>query len=100
MNQFILNSDWNESMLREVISSEMATYIITDIKPKLIEEIDRPYWMAAIDGAFLVKSAFELPRKKNKDVQWAKKTWLKGIPHKMSFSCGESSRGESQLMMF
>lgn len=74
VNKFILNSDWNKSMLREVISSEMATYIIIDIKPKLTEKNDRPYWIAAIDEAFLVKSAFELPRKKNKDVQWVKKT--------------------------
>lgn len=65
MNKFFLDTGWNEPMLRETITSDMVAYIITDIKPKLTEEIDRPYWLAAINGKFLVKTAFDLLRNKN-----------------------------------
>lgn len=85
MSQFLLEFAWNVTLLREYVSSNMANFIINEVRLGGTEEINRPWWIIASDGMFLVKITFELLRKKRGKVDWARRIWLKGLPYKISF---------------
>lgn len=55
---------WNYNMLREHISEDMANHIMDNVKPITNVDKDKPWWMGNSEGAFTVKSAFQLIRKK------------------------------------
>lgn len=64
----------------------MAMHIVDNIKPRWNHErIDKAWWTGNYKGEFTVKSAYQILRKRKKEVDWLKNIWAKGLPFKISF---------------
>ncbi|KAK4733287.1 hypothetical protein R3W88_007548 [Solanum pinnatisectum] len=78
--------EWNEEVIHEILSTELAEHIISNIKPpRGRNETDKPCWMLDTKGIFSVKSAWNYVRHKEEPNQIYKRIWTKGLPFKMAF---------------
>ncbi|WMV42630.1 hypothetical protein MTR67_036015 [Solanum verrucosum] len=65
VRQFVEEGEWNEQKLGEKLSTEMVKYIVGNTKPPDVDQqTDVPWWMGNTQGAFTVKPAWELMRRR------------------------------------
>ncbi|KAK6786237.1 hypothetical protein RDI58_014762 [Solanum bulbocastanum] len=78
--------EWNEEVIHELLPTELAEHIISNIKPPRGRiETAKPCWMLDTKGIFSVKSAWNYVRHKEEPNQIYKRIWTKGLPFKMAF---------------
>lgn len=65
VSEMIENGTWNEALLRELLSGELADHIMNYISPPSDYLMrDKPWWMLESKGRFSVKSAWHYVRKR------------------------------------
>lgn len=86
VKDFVSNGQWNRDKLQASLSDEIMVHIMENIKLMLTEnEVDKAWWMGETSGAFTVKSAFNILRRKRQKQQWPNNIWFKGLALKISF---------------
>lgn len=65
MYDVVLEDNWDETSLLDILPEELPLHIIENIKPPLLhDELDRPYWSLETRDNFIVKTAYEYVRRK------------------------------------
>lgn len=77
--------EWNEDKLYQYLPQEIAEYTQQHLSiTGNIERWDRPWWMPNSSGDFIVKSAWDMIRRKREIQQHFQEIWIKGLPFKIS----------------
>lgn len=71
--------------MRGILPEDLATNILENIKPPVLEGLDQPYWSLETSGEFSVRSAWEFLRSRRDSASSYSKMWVKGLPFKISF---------------
>lgn len=65
---------WDEELLRQSLTDELATHIMENCKPpELKDTLDKQLWMLQPNGEFSVKSAWDYVRRRNEPLNAYKK---------------------------
>lgn len=84
--EIIENGRWKKQKIINLISKEMADFIVGNIRPKIEEgEVYIPRGMGSSNGKFTITSAYNSIRAKREKDWWWKFIWSKGVPFKNDF---------------
>lgn len=74
----------------QILPQEITEHVLSEIK--IFEQSNlwhMPWWVATSSGRLTVKSAWDIERHKEHKNKNIAKNWIKDLPFKMLYFCGE-----------
>ncbi|XP_060195138.1 uncharacterized protein LOC132624361 [Lycium barbarum] len=85
VQEMMLEEEWDEGRLMEILPGNIVEHIIQNIKPPNPDGVqDKPFWKLHTRGKFTMGTTFNLLRRRMDTNELYKRIWIKGLPVKIS----------------